>query len=571
VTTIGTFSWRDASRTAATFDCHLSFWDGRIDNRADLRWRLESAQSRGATDGTLALAAYRQQGVAGLRDLVGDWSLVIRDERSDSIVLASDYAGVRPLYYRWTGGEVAWSTDARVLAEASGCDALDEDYMAGFLAVGGLPHRTPFRDIRVVPPGRAVCVSRDAVDIQPFWTLAATGEIRYRDERSYDEALRGLFRDAVAVRLQAREPVVAELSGGLDSSAVVCMADRLIRSGDVSAEGVTTVSFVHPESRDLAFIRDVETARGAPGVHLSMAEYPLVDLSARATMPEAWTSLYRAIADVMDRCGASALLTGQAGDLVTGNWYDDSLQVAGDVYDWHFGRACAHAFAWSRVTRTPAVRILARATRAALASESSAAGVDCGIDGHTSLTPAAAQAWRGAWPADALTQECVDVSPARRRHFRALAELREFRALQPLEPVRHRNVTHPFAHRPLVEFMMSVPADVLCRPGQPRRLMRRALADLWPSSVRRRRSKSLFGTPWFQALAPVARHLLASRRWEVVERGWVDADSLTARLQRLMVGLDCNEPQLRNIILLEYWLRHRKEEAHGEGHQIDAA
>jgi hypothetical protein len=48
--------------------------------------------------------------------------------------------------------------------------------------------------------------------------------------------------------------------------------------------------------------------------------------------------------------------------------------------------------------------------------------------------------------------------------------------------------THPFAHRPLIEFVMSVPPDVLCGPGQPRRLMRRALGDLWPPRLRARRS-----------------------------------------------------------------------------------
>src|SRR5262249_59218312 len=108
---------------------------------------------------------------------------------------------------------------------------------------------------------------------------------------------------------------------------------------------------------------------------------------------------------------------------------------------------------------------------------------------------------------------------------------------------------HPFAHGPRVEFWMSTPADVLCGPAHPRRLMRRALADLWPPTLRARRSKSLFGTPWMDALRPLALSLLASTSWQVVERGWIDRGSFASRLVKLTRGLDCNEPQLRRIII----------------------
>ena len=104
---------------------------------------------------------------------------------------------------------------------------------------------------------------------------------------------------------------------------------------------------------------------------------------------------------------------------------------------------------------------------------------------------------------------------------------------------------------------LSVPPDTLCRPGEPRRLMRRALGDLWPPRLRARRSKSLFAAPWIDALRPLAHGLLGSSQLQVVARGWIDRASLTARLEKLTRGLDCNEPQLRQIILLEYWLRNR--------------
>jgi hypothetical protein len=133
----------------------------------------------------------------------------------------------------------------------------------------------------------------------------------------------------------------------------------------------------------------------------------------------------------------------------------------------------------------------------------------------------------------------------------------ELRSLQPPEPLQHLDYTHPFAHRPLVEFLMTVPTDVLCRPGEPRRLMRSALSDLWPPEVRKRRSKGVFNAPWLEALRPLARDLLKGRQLEVVERGFVHRASVLSRLERLSAGLDCNEHQLRHIILLELWLRNQ--------------
>jgi hypothetical protein len=106
---------------------------------------------------------------------------------------------------------------------------------------------------------------------------------------------------------------------------------------------------------------------------------------------------------------------------------------------------------------------------------------------------------------------------------------------------------------------MTVPADVLCRPGEPRRLMRSALSDLWPRKLRERRSKGSFNAPWQAASRPLARALLEAKTLHSVERGFVDGDSVRSRLERLCLGLDCNESQLRQIILLELWLRNRAE------------
>jgi hypothetical protein len=87
--------------------------------------------------------------------------------------------------------------------------------------------------------------------------------------------------------------------------------------------------------------------------------------------------------------------------------------------------------------------------------------------------------------------------------------------------------------------------------------MRSALSDLWPAKLRNRRSKGLFNAPWQEALHPLAQILLKAKHLNLVELGFVDRASVISRLQRLSVGLDCNEPQFRHFVPCEFWLRNR--------------
>src|SRR5215813_8815406 len=208
-------------------------WDGRLDNRSDLLPRLSDSLRGESSNEAIVRAAYDRWGTEGLVNLIGDWSLVIRDH--ERTILASDFAGVRPLYYHVQDGHVQWSSRLQSLVEETGITDLDEQYIAGFLTFGGCANRTPYKSIYYVPPGHAVCVSSKGTSIRRFWSMPTGDTIRYQNQQRYEEELHALFREAVAVRLQSESPVLAELSGGLDSSSVVCMESHLIRSGAVKA------------------------------------------------------------------------------------------------------------------------------------------------------------------------------------------------------------------------------------------------------------------------------------------------------------------------------------------------
>jgi len=131
-------------------------FDGRLDNRSDLLLRLSLKSN--TSNAAIARASYERWGTAGFIQLIGDWSLVIRDYVNRMTILVSDLAGVRPLYYHVQEGRVQWSNRLQALVEETGITDLDEQYIAGFLTIGGCANRTPYKGIYSVPPGHAVCV-----------------------------------------------------------------------------------------------------------------------------------------------------------------------------------------------------------------------------------------------------------------------------------------------------------------------------------------------------------------------------------------------------------------------------
>lgn len=547
-------------------------WDGRLDNRTDLLLLLADSLRDDTSNATIALATYERWGANGFVHLIGDWSVVIQDQANGATVLASDFAGVRPLYYSVQRGRVFWSSYLQSVVDATGTSELDEQYIGSFLLYGGCPNRTPYKGIYSVPAGHAVCVSSTGTKIRRFWNLPIRDEVHYRNQYRYEEHLRALFLEAVSVRLQTEAPVLAELSGGLDSSSVVSMANHLMQSCAVPAKSLTSVSYVWRGSLDEPFIREMESFCGIEGVHISTHNAPLIsETDIGNTQPEILQPLRRSVALLSHQVGAKVLLTGQNGDLMMGNWFDDSLQLAGLLRRLRVIRTCKEAVNWSKVLRLPVYRVLWQAVAAAFPATLAPAAIYAASDGsymvkstETSLVPGLIDRIGLSDSGNFFSNAWMEARPERRKYFRALSGMLELRSLQVPELWQHLDYTHPFAHRPLVEFLMTVPTDVLCRPGEPRRLMRSALSDLWPVKLRKRRSKGLFNLPWQEALRPLASVLIKSTKLHVVERGFVDRANVLSRLQRLSAGLDCNEAQLRNIVVLELWLRNRAVVGHSE-------
>ena len=249
---------------------HTLCWDGRLDNRDELLALLTNDCDR--TDAGLVLAAYQKWGADFLSRIIGDFALSLWDPSVQTLLLARDPFGVRPLYYWRNAEELVWSSTLNSLLALPGIDAeINDEYVAGCFALYPELASTPYRGIHAVEPGQVITIKERQFQVRRFWRPAETDEIRYASDREYEEQFHHLFREAVACRLRSDRPIWSELSGGLDSSSVIFMADRIQAEDQSSAPPVKTVSFVdHPSKTffDHRFIDVVEKARGRQDVRL---------------------------------------------------------------------------------------------------------------------------------------------------------------------------------------------------------------------------------------------------------------------------------------------------------------
>ncbi len=547
----------------ATFHGAITF-DGRLDNRDDLRVVLRDRLCDELSDPALAVAAYERWGGDGLARLIGDWSLAIWDRAQECLILASDFAGVRPLYYCGSGQFIRWSTRLKPLRQWAQSQEIDEEYVACYLLRGGCPNRTPFRGIFSVPPGHYLVASRRGVETRAFWQTPIGNTVCYQRESDYEERLRELFRDAVCSRLRTGAPVLAELSGGLDSSSVVCMASDLVRHGAARTPQLVTLTYDQPNSVDTPFFRAVEAWCGNQSSHLSTSDHAfLTETHVGDSMPAFWEELHQSVASIARELGARSLLTGSHGDLVMGNSWDDSTQILGLIRAGQLRAALHQTFRWSTALRIPIISVLWQLLSSSRISSASGYASESSTDRRRtpegdSIASCFHARLRLSEPHRFFSDAWTHAPIERRELHRSLGETLELRQLQPSEPLMHLSCTHPYLHRPLLTFLLSIPPEIVCGPGERRRLMRRAFYPFWPPPLRTRGSKDSFAGVFYKALQPIAKKLLPEiKRLQVVERGYIDPAHLQRRLERLLHSLECNQPQLRLIVSLELWLRKR--------------
>jgi asparagine synthase (glutamine-hydrolysing) len=212
--------------------------NGEFYGYRELRERLRADGYRFATesDSEIALHLYQQRGMQAATQLRGEFAVVIADERQRAMYAIRDRFGVKPLYYAVVNGEVFFASEIKALLALGVPARWDLEGATG--GMGRSHEKTEFAGISSVPQG-CYAIARDGdVRIYPYWDweIPTAEEMRAdtRSEAEVVEDFREVLRDSVRERLVADVEVASYLSGGIDSCAVLGLAqqemDRPIRA-----------------------------------------------------------------------------------------------------------------------------------------------------------------------------------------------------------------------------------------------------------------------------------------------------------------------------------------------------
>ncbi|MBP7336171.1 asparagine synthetase B family protein [Niveispirillum sp.] len=214
---------------------------GRLDNRDDVCAALGHGDD--LSDAALAAAAWERWGDGALPRLIGGFVLAVWDATTAEMVLAVDATGEETVYTASLFGCFTFASHPRVLRpylEGDGGTA-DLECMALWMWERDLPpERTPFRGIDRIPPGQLWRISRSGIRKQTYWRPGDAPPIRFRREQDYVDAAREVLDRVVGCHLPAGGRLAADLTGGLDTTAIVTAAARL--APHLTIDCFTTVS-----------------------------------------------------------------------------------------------------------------------------------------------------------------------------------------------------------------------------------------------------------------------------------------------------------------------------------------
>ena len=223
-------------------------FDGRIDNREDLKALLETNGSgpHQATDAELVLAAYRKWGEDCPVHLRGDFAFAIWDGRRKQLFCARDHLGVRPFFYARVGDTFVCGSEILALFAIPGLKKEPDLAIVTTRLLGKCVEieDTLYKGISRLPMAHSMTITREGIHQRRYWDIDPAREIRYRSDEEYAEHFRELFFDAVGCRMRSEGPIAALLSGGLDSSGIVCAAQRIRQEQGMTQPKFETFSMV---------------------------------------------------------------------------------------------------------------------------------------------------------------------------------------------------------------------------------------------------------------------------------------------------------------------------------------
>ena len=547
-------------------------FNGEIFNYIELREELTSRghRFRSTGDTEVLLRAYREWGRDCLPKLNGMWAFLIHDRRRGVLFGARDRFGVKPLYRYRNGPSLFWASEIKAIRACGAyTGAIDWETAANFLHQSRLDDRESsfYAGITQIPAGTAFEVNGEGrTSDWRYWSLDQLPAIDTRDPIA---SFRDLFEDSVRLRMRSDVALGVSLSGGLDSSSIICATARLKQQADEpDQKPLLAFSYMAPEFDEAKYIDEILKQTGAQVKRLETSPGLLWERLPEVLryQDEPVHSLTAVVGFELMRLAAShgirVILNGQGADETIGGYFSYFMDywrellaggrlvtAWGEIRDYAAAHdrdpsrltlAALQNLCWWQLGRMPAYRRLSHSWRQRNLERDRWFLAD--LAGRTS--PASVRTASGL---NAALKQSVSASP-----------LPLYLRIEDRNSMAHSiEARLPFLDYRLVSLALGLEAEWKMRGGANKFLLREAMRQRIPESVRVRKDKMGFPTPagkWLgRELYGPMRDLLESR--ETRERGIYDVPAILQDLEAHRRGEIDVSDRLFAVAQFELWTR----------------
>jgi asparagine synthase (glutamine-hydrolysing) len=308
-------------------------YNGEVYNYLELREELErrghSFTSTGDTE--VVLEAYKEWGSDCVQRFIGMWAFAIFDRPRRKVLLSRDRFGIKPLFYTRTGQSLHFASEIKALLAIRRLEP-DEETLRRFLATGitDSSERTFFEGVRQVLPAHNLEIDLDRPDrLEPsrYWAYPPQNGSVSRGAAA--EQLRELLADSVRLHARSDVPVGTCLSGGLDSSSIVCLAEELRAAGEIPRYSHSAFGYV-PQEEAFSERRHMEAVVEETGARMFFVDPShddfverLLSIVRQQDEPFGSTSIAAQwfVFEAARREGMKVMLDGQGADEVMGGYH----------------------------------------------------------------------------------------------------------------------------------------------------------------------------------------------------------------------------------------------------------
>lgn len=304
--------------------CAWVVYNGELFNFAELREELiaDGCTFRSHADTEVLPLLWLKYGRRMVERLNGMFAFAIWDTRDQTLFIARDRMGVKPLYYAVCGNKLYFASEIKAILLASELNPeLDPAALRSFLSLLYVPHPgTMFRGIKKLQPGCWLAWKNGKVKVDRYWDGAQPVSKSNADEQELTQQCREVLKDAVRRQLISDVPVGFFLSGGLDSSTLLACAAE-VHGGPLQCY---TIRFKEEHARLEQSGEDSFYAKKVAQHFGATCEEIIVDPDVTNLLPKVIWHLDDAVADHAAiatwlickeaKSSATVLLSGQGGD-----------------------------------------------------------------------------------------------------------------------------------------------------------------------------------------------------------------------------------------------------------------